>query len=167
MNFRNYQKKGKLGMAEEKIVCPKCGTENSTDDKYCKECGTHLLEETNKEDKTEHKTTKTKTWQPPELVPFIVELIFFVILFVAIFFAMMNDFLGSSFQGKYNVSEAETIFQQIYYTVSNTEICLRMLIVVIFTILVILIVLVIWSVFKFNRIERRIVETQEMINKRG
>lgn len=50
---------------------------------------------------------------------------------------------------------------------SNTEICLRMLIVVIFTILVILIVLVIWSVFKFNRIERRIVETQEMINKRG
>jgi hypothetical protein len=166
MNFRNYQKKGKLGMAEEKIVCPKCGTENSTDDKYCKECGTLLLEETNKEDKTEHKTTKTKTWQSPELVPFIVELIFFVILFVAIFFAKINDF-SSFFEGKYNVSEAETIFQQIYYTVSNTEICLRMLIVAIFTILVILIVLVIWSVFKFNRIERRIVETQEMINKRG
>lgn len=104
-------------MAEETIRCPKCGTENSTDDKYCKECGTHLLGETNKEDKTEQKTTKTKTWQPPELVPYIVELIFFVILFVAIFFAMMNDSLGSSFQGKYNVSEAETIFQQIYYTV--------------------------------------------------
>ena len=30
-----------------------------------------------------------------------------------------------------------------------------------------LIVLVIWNVFMFKRIEKRIVEIQEMINKRG
>lgn len=42
-----------------------------------------------------------------------------------------------------------------------------MYILLIYILLVMLIVLVIWNLFIFNRIERRIVETQEMINKRG
>lgn len=42
-----------------------------------------------------------------------------------------------------------------------------MYILLIYILLVMLIVLVIWNLFIFNRIERRIVEIKEMINKRG
>ena len=42
-----------------------------------------------------------------------------------------------------------------------------MYILLIYILLVMLIVLVIWSVCMFKRIEKRIVEIQEMINKRG
>jgi len=42
-----------------------------------------------------------------------------------------------------------------------------MYILLIYILLVMLIVLVIWNVFMFKRIEKRIVEIQEMINKRG
>ena len=31
-------------MTEETIKCPNCGTENSVDDAFCKECGTKLQE---------------------------------------------------------------------------------------------------------------------------
>ena len=42
-----------------------------------------------------------------------------------------------------------------------------MYIFLIYILIVMLIVLVIWNVFMFKRIEKRIVEIQEMINKRG
>lgn len=42
-----------------------------------------------------------------------------------------------------------------------------MYILIIHILLVMLIVLVIWNVFMFKRIEKRIVEIKEMINKRG
>lgn len=42
-----------------------------------------------------------------------------------------------------------------------------MYVLLIYILLVMLIVLVIWNVFMFKRIEKRIVEIQEMINKRG
>ncbi len=42
-----------------------------------------------------------------------------------------------------------------------------MYILLIYILIVMLIVLVIWNVFMFKRIEKRIVEIQEMINKRG
>lgn len=42
-----------------------------------------------------------------------------------------------------------------------------MYILLIYILIVMLIVLVIWNVFMFKRIEKRIVEIQEIINKRG
>lgn len=42
-----------------------------------------------------------------------------------------------------------------------------MFILLIYIFTVMFIVLVIWNLFIFNRIERRIVEIKEMINKRG
>ena len=42
-----------------------------------------------------------------------------------------------------------------------------MYILLIYILIVMLIVLVIWNVFMFKRIEKRIVEIQKMINKRG
>lgn len=147
-------------MAEEKetIKCPKCGNNLEDNVTFCpmcgydflqeKECGANFCAETNAEKST------YKTWQEPGQIPFIVELIFFIVLVACVCFCNFNNFM------EFFKNEYENILQQINLNIA-------MLGMAIFVIIGVLTVLVIWSVFKFNRIERRIIETQKMLNRKG
>lgn len=152
-------------MSEEKetIRCPKCGTENSTDDKFCKECGNSLSDNIYKETRT--------TWKKPPLSFSIVEIIAYFILAAIITFCIFIKLYPLLDNCSFNTSTADNnVFQQIYDLTGNVGFLVEKVGTNLICSLIILFGLItafaIWSVFKFNRIERRIIETQEMISKK-
>lgn len=158
-------------MTEEKrkITCPKCGVENNNGDMFCSECGTSLNIE--KEIPKSKKICCNK-WQEPIRYPWIVELIFFSILTGGVGYEIAKGFTNF-LSPKYSYSDidnANTIWQQTYYVASNSEAYVKELIGAFIIVCIVfgglLLVLSIWNIFKFNQIEKRIIETQEMIDKR-
>lgn len=149
-------------MTEEQktIKCPKCGTENSTDDKFCQECGKNLAKYIyNKNEKL------TKVVMFPTIIEIIVCFVIAIVLIICSVAANppFIDFNTDTTDGN--------VFQQIYDLTGNVgflvekiganlSLCLSILFGLITA-------FILWGVFKFNRIERRIIETQEMIKKRG
>lgn len=138
-------------MSEETIRCPKCGTENSTDDKFCQECGKNL---------SKYIYNKNEKLTKALMFPFLVEIVGFLI--IAIVIAIALGLFLFLFPNNFTITSGQntTILDQIYNNVTNygSTVCLFLggLIGAMF-------VFCIWSVFKFNRLERRIIETQEMI----
>lgn len=140
-------------MAEETIKCPKCGTENSTDDKYCKECGKNLSSY------ILPKESLTKAL----LFPVALEIITFLV--VAIICGFAFGYFVVRFPSEIPMyNDSSTLLQLIYDEQNKLGITLCLFLG---SLIGAMVVFCTWSVFKFNRIERRIVETQEMINKRG
>lgn len=150
-------------MSEEKetIRCPKCDTENSIDDKFCKECGNSLVITENQ--------INVNTWKRPATYPYIIEIIFFLFCSFCAWFVCSIQMLDKVIPPEHSattIENAETILQQIYYLGENTNIYFVRVFYLIAILGALLVALAIWSVFKFNRIEKRIIETQEMISKK-
>ena len=150
---------------EEKIVCQKCGTENNRDDIFCQECGSRL--------KSIQTNNTTNNWNSPFMYPSLIEIILFIVYSVITGF-LIGQLFSNSLTPKYsisNIDNANSIMQQIYYIASNTDshvVDLAIMFMVTITVLGgLFLVITNWSLFKFNRIEKRIIETQEMINKKG
>ena len=155
-------------MSDKNIKCPECGSEITTN-------------------KTEGKTAETKEKgnirkRKPFLFPSLFEMLVFLIFSGFLCYKLnaltpeitksLKSSIHYSLYSSNQIDNADTIFQQVYYLISNTEVQTKYVLAwmaIIFWILIILLVLLsifsIWSIFKYNRIERRIVETQELIYK--
>ncbi len=144
-------------MSEENVRCPKCGSENTFDSNsqnklYCRECGKNL----SKYVLTSENSAKRL------MFPFIVEIIVF--LFIAILCAVCFGMFLVNFSASIQIGreQSDTILQEIYYGQSRlgTALCLFLgaLIGAMF-------VFCNWAVFKFNRLEKRILELQEKLGK--
>jgi ribosomal protein L37E len=138
-------------MTEEKetIKCSKCGTENNINDKFCQECGSALSSNSQNYKQIE---------KMPFLFPSILEILIFIILSAIITFCSALFF--TAYLIDLSTYNKETVFEQIYSAVSISGTGIGIVIGILF-------VFILWSVFKFNRLEKRIIETQEMINKKG
>lgn len=155
-------------MSEEKetIRCPKCGTENSTDDKFCKECGKNL---------SKYIYNKNEKLTKALMFPTIIEIIAYFILAAIIIFGIATTLAPSLDSCSFNTSTEGNVFQQIYDLTGNVGFLVEKVgnnltfsfFILSSVLLGLITAFVLWSVFKFNRIERRIIETQEMINKKG
>lgn len=163
-------------MTEEQktIKCPKCGTENSTDDKFCQECGNALTIRPSIADNVNIAIcTNLSTVTPvlnifSNILSFIYKFVIFGILPCGIIY----------FVSCYNIREwrnlltgTENIFEQIFVS-ANQAIWFILSILIVIGILYLLILGFI--IIQKNKIseslkslERRIIETQEMINKKG
>jgi UDP-N-acetylmuramyl pentapeptide phosphotransferase/UDP-N-acetylglucosamine-1-phosphate transferase len=94
----------------------------------------------------------------PFLFPSILEILIFIILSAIITFCSALFF--TAYLIDLSTYNKETVFEQIYSAVSISGTGIGIVIGILF-------VFILWSVFKFNRLEKRIIETQEMINKKG
>ncbi len=152
-------------MTEEQktIKCPKCGTENSSNDKFCQECGNSLIIPPKSQ-------TNVNKFKSPIVYPYILEIIYFIFCSLAAWLVCNIQIWDKVIPPEHTaetINNAETMFQQLYYLGDNTNIYFVRVFYIIAILGGLLVALAIWSVFKFNRIERRIIETQEMINKKG
>lgn len=148
-----------MAYEKEAIKCPKCGTENSTDDKFCQKCGSRLVIPENQ--------INTNTWKRPATYPYIIEIIFFLFCSFCAWFVCSIQIWNKVVPPEHSattIENAETILQQIYYLGENTNIYFVRGFYLIAILGALLAAFAIWSIFKFNRLERRIIETQEMIN---
>lgn len=158
--------------------CPKCGVENSIDRKFCKECGVKLEIENEKNNLNDN-------WKKPFIYHWLVEIIFFIGCSIGALFLILNIlsplFLSHGLSRAYSNNDiyenADSIWQQIFYVSCNSNTMLDDLanmvnsfsqinLMIDLIILVVLIFFTIWNIFKFSRLEKRIIETQEMINKK-
>ena len=121
-----------------------------------------------------------KEWKRPFILPAFFEEILLLIcgggisfLMFVIFPETINIFMWNKYTmvHKYysnsDIDNAKNIWHQIYYIASNTDKQIDNLSFCIFALIGILlgllILFLVWSIFKYSRIERRIVETQSMI----
>lgn len=154
-----------------KLRCPKCGAKNDEGDSFCSECGSSLNTGAIKK---ECRNIHYSRWEKPFNYPLFVEIIFYTLLtvgmtiFAIVFF--MTDALSPEYSSA-DIKNADSIFEQIYYMSSNSEHLIsdlggRLFLGMGITV-GILFIIAFWCVFKFHQIEKRIIETQEMVNKRG
>lgn len=137
-------------MSEETIKCLKCGTENKKTDKFCGECGEKLNNIT-----TEEKAKKifkrkyvTEFLSVVELITFLITT--FIISAVIVF--LSPNILKDASSGD------NTVFGQLYSSILTSFQGTSILTAIVF-------VFIIFGIFKFNRIEKRIIETQDLIEK--
>lgn len=164
------------------IKCLKCGTENGINDSFCAECGTPLPKNPNEKSNIEEKTDATSTKENVEIGkiykrPFICHVIVEFILYsifvfgVSFWFAILiPEFASETNKNLYSSSEidnAANIMHQIYYLASNANARIINESLVTYTIFGaisgLLLVFSIWSVLRYNRLEKRIIDTQELI----
>lgn len=132
-------------MPNDKTKCPKCGTENDTNNTYCENCGNNLT------DRTEIKSLK-KPSSTLEILSFLV--------FSAVFSAALGFLAICWLAGKmYNLSQAENSLQQIYNAIEimGMEISIGVGIILAF-----IIMLSIRIITKLNAI---LIQLQEQNNK--
>lgn len=145
-------------MSEENIRCPKCGSENTFDSNsqnklYCRECGKKL----SKYVLTNENSAKRL------MFPFIVEIIAFLIVAIifSIIFGACTAYLSASFH-PVNYDRDIINFQSIQDTLSLFGILISSFIG---ALIGAMFIFCNWSVFKFNRLEKRILELQEKLGK--
>lgn len=164
-------------MAEEKetIKCPKCGTENSIENTYCENCG-QKLDVTKKEIKVQKETNKKVK------NPFLETIFFFIFsLVTSVLIILFSMFKFTAFEvwsilesGKiYSRTDiydnATSLLDQIFMISSNADLHIRTaevdILIGIIVLFAFLSCFIIWGIFKFNRIEKRILELQDKLNK--
>ena len=154
-------------MSEEKTkMCPKCGTENKSTDSFCAECGEKL-------NNNEVYIKSEKAYRRPFTCHVIIDFILFCIFTFGISFWLMMvipSFIGELSSKVYSSSEidnAQNIMHQIYYLASNANTRIIdvsvSLYLILGAIIGLLLVFSIWSVIRYNRIEKRIIDTQELV----
>lgn len=138
------------------ITCSKCGAENNADNMFCQECGNKL-----KVNSVSYKQMNKK----PFVLPSIVEMIIFSALgfiITAISVCWMLESLKDHARGFDELlgiqAGGEALLQQIYRAVEFSGEGTGFVIGIVLT-------FIIWGVFKFNRLEKRIIELQELIKK--
>lgn len=123
-------------MAEEKQYCPKCGEEITNNAEYCEMCGASL--------KIAKAHNHSKKMYIPNTIqfPFIAELIFFVLCSGGISFWAFTNLL--------------TIYEDYF----KLFVCVILALMIGFSFTLLILV-----VFKFNKLEKRIIELHEELNK--
>ncbi len=136
-------------MSKETIMCPKCGIENSTDDTFCKECGSRLKDNT-ESDKIIH----LKNYKNP--CSFIELLSYCIIVFL--FATVLSYLIVGKFAStidKLDKSTVENVFQQIYNAIEivgcGVSICIGAVISL--------------SVVSYIRINQKLNDIYKMLNK--
>lgn len=160
---------------KETIKCPKCGRENCIENTYCENCG-QKLDVTKKEIKVQKKTNK-KVKNPFletifffvfSLVTFVLMILFSIFKFTA--FKVWSVLESGKMYSRTDIYDnATSLLDQIFMISSNADLHIRTAEVDILTGIIVLFALlscfIIWGIFKFNRIEKRILELQELIKK--
>ena len=138
-------------MTEEQktIKCPKCGTENDGNNNFCQLCGAKIKENITVDNQSK---SNKKNIKKNLMFSFITEIVAFLIIvaFTAGFPVLeIIDVIGN------RISDTENVYEQLYLSILFVEQSVVILIGLLF-------ILALWSVFKFNRIEQRIVEMQNL-----
>lgn len=152
----------------ETVRCTNCGTENivDKDNKLCKECGKDLSKYVQKE-----VIKKIKKIKSP--ISFFKEITLFIIFMLAIgglIFGMFSNIFDYVLNKKHwGAEEEQNILHSIYYMADNIDNYMQNMPIalnVAFALIIsILFILGIWSIFKFNRIEKNIFEIKEILTK--
>ena len=137
-------------MSDETIKCPKCGLENSRKDNFCQSCGAKLKEIVNDNIKT--KALQQIQTKKNLMFSFVTEIIAF---FTIVFFTSVAPVFHVVDVLQTRISNTDNVFEQLYASITFVEQSIVIVIGLLF-------VFALWSVFKFNRIEQRIVEMQNL-----
>ena len=122
-------------MVKKVYVCPECKTNNKSENKFCQKCGKSL---DNVQLQEIENNKKLPLWL--EYIIYVFVLAAFVFGFVAIYYAIVNDNLGYNW---------EYISSVVGWTLGP--------------IVALSFVLSILSIFKFARIEKRLINIQETL----
>lgn len=160
------------------IKCPKCGAENDVNDNFCQECGTNLKNSIMEEKPDATTTTKephknNKIYKPPFMCHVIIDFILYSIFtfgasfWLAMMIPLFTEEASSKVYSPSEIDNADNIMHQIYYLASNANTRIMdesIAIYMIFgAVIGLLLVFSIWSVVKYNKLEKRIIDTQELI----